>query len=262
MQTRSGKTYTFSLENNKPKVDDIDVYYLNKMQTRSGKTYTISTSGKTYTISSSPDSLKENKPTVEINAFKHTSNERPTTSFTSTPVDNIRRPSGFIQPIRISNELAKFIGKPVGTKITRTEVSRLINRYIQTNKLQDPQNGRIINPDSKLRSLLNVGKDDVITYFNIQRYMRHHFLDSFVRPCQLSNELAKFLGKPLGTEMLHTDVARLINTYITVNNLQDPQNGRIINVDSNLRKLLNVSKDDVITYFNIQRYMRHHFLRH
>jgi chromatin remodeling complex protein RSC6 len=141
----------------------------------------------------------------------------------------------------------------------RTDVARLINRYIQTNKLQ---NGRIINPDSKLRSLLNIGKDDVVTYFNIQRYMKHHFLDSFVRPCQLSNELAKFLGKPLGTEMLRTDVARLINTYITVNNLQDPQNGRIINVDSNLRSLLNVGKDDVITYFNIQRYMRHHFLRH
>jgi chromatin remodeling complex protein RSC6 len=213
-------------------------------------------SGKTYTISSSPVSLKENKPTVEINAFKHTSNERPTS------VDNIRRPSGFIQPIRISNELAKFLGKPVGTEISRTDVSRLINRYIQTNKLQDPQNGRIINPDSKLRSLLNLGKDDEVTYFNLQRYMKHHFLDSFVRPCQLSNELAKFLGKPLGTEMLRTDVARLINTYISVNNLQDPQNGRIINVDSKLRKLLNVSKDDVITYFNIQRYMRHHFLRH
>jgi len=253
MQTRSGKTYTISLENNKPKVDYIDVYYLNKMQTRSGKT---------YTISSCPVSLKENKPTVEINAFKCTSNERPTTSFTSTRVDNIRRPSGFIQPIRISNELAKFIGKPVGTEISRTDVSRLINRYIQTNKLQDPQNGRIINPDSKLRSLLNLGKDDEVTYFNLQRYMKHHFLDSFIRPCQLSNELAKFLGKPLGTEMLRTDVARLINTYITVNNLQDPQNGRVINVDSNLRSLLNAGKDDVITYFNIQRYMRHHFLRH
>jgi chromatin remodeling complex protein RSC6 len=255
MQTRSGKTYTFSLENNKPKVDDIDVYYLNKMQTRSGKT---------YTISSSPDSLKENKPTVEINAFKCTSNERPTTSFASARVFNSIRnriPSGFIQPIRISNELAKFLGKPVGTEISRTDVSRLINRYIQTNKLQDPQNGRIINPDSKLRSLLNLGKDDEVTYFNLQRYMRHHFLDSFVRPCQLSNELAKFIGKPLGTEMLRTDVARLINTYISVNNLQDPQNGRIINVDSNLRSLLNAGKDDVITYFNIQRYMRHHFLR-
>jgi chromatin remodeling complex protein RSC6 len=213
-------------------------------------------SGKTYTISSSPVSLKENKPTVEINAFKHTSNER------TTSVDNIRRPSGFLRPNRISNELAKFLGKPLGTEMLRTDVSRLINRYIQTNKLQDPQNGRIINPDSKLRSLLNLGKDDEVTYFNLQRYMKHHFLDSFVRPCQLSNELAKFLGKPLGTEMLHTDVARLINTYISVNNLQDPQNERIINPDSKLRKLLNVSKNDVITYFNIQRYMRHHFLRH
>jgi chromatin remodeling complex protein RSC6 len=213
-------------------------------------------SGKTYTISSCPVSLKENKPTVEINAFKHTSNERPTS------VDNIRMPSGFIQPIRISNELAKFLGKPVGTKIARTDISRLINSYIQTNKLQDPQNGRIINPDSKLRSLLNLGKDDEVTYFNLQRYMKHHFLDSFVRPCQLSNELAKFLGKPLGTEMLRTDVARLINTYISVNNLQDPQNGRIINPDSKLRKLLNLGKNEELTYFNIQRYMRHHYLRH
>jgi len=178
MQTRSGKTYTISLENNKPKVDDIDVYYLNKMQTRSGKTYTISRSGKTYTISSSPDSLKENKPTVEINAFKCTSNERPTTSFASARVFNSIRnriPSGFIRPMRISDELAKFLGVPVGTEMARTDVSRLINTYIRVNNLQDPQNGRIINADSKLRKLLRLGKNDELSYLNIHRYMKPHF---------------------------------------------------------------------------------------
>jgi len=86
-----------------------------------------------------------------------------------------RAPSGFVKPTRISDELASFLGKEKGTQMARTEVTREINTYIRSNTLQDKENGRKINPDTKLAALLKLKKTDELTYFNLQRYMSPHF---------------------------------------------------------------------------------------
>lgn len=86
-----------------------------------------------------------------------------------------RKPSGFVKPARISDELAAFLGKDVGTEMSRTDVSKEINAYIVKHSLKNVQNGRIIHPDAKLTKLLKVQKDDELTFFNLQRYMKPHF---------------------------------------------------------------------------------------
>jgi upstream activation factor subunit UAF30 len=92
-----------------------------------------------------------------------------------------RAPSGFVKPTRISDELASFLGKDKGSEMARTDVTREINTYIRAHKLQDKDNGRKINPDSKLASLLKLKKTDELTYFNLQKYMSPHFAKS-VKP--------------------------------------------------------------------------------
>jgi len=87
-----------------------------------------------------------------------------------------RQPSGFVKPTLISDELAKFLGKSVGTEMARTEVSKEINEYIRANKLQNKNNGRIIEADAKLSTLLKLKKEDELSYFNLQRYMKSHFI--------------------------------------------------------------------------------------
>ena len=87
-----------------------------------------------------------------------------------------RQPSGFVKPTRISDELAKFLGKTVGTEMARTEVSKEINAYIREKGLQDKENGRKIHPDASLSKLLALTAADELTYFNLQRYMKHHFI--------------------------------------------------------------------------------------
>ena len=84
-------------------------------------------------------------------------------------------PSGFVKPTLISDELAKFLSKPSGTEMARTEVTREINTYIRSHNLQDPKNGRRILADKALRKLLKLTKEDELTYFNLQRYMSPHF---------------------------------------------------------------------------------------
>ena len=86
-----------------------------------------------------------------------------------------RAPSGFVKPTRISDELAIFLEKPSGSEMARTEVTRDINKYIRAHNLQDKDNGRKINADSKLSTLLKLTKEDELTYFNLQKFMSPHF---------------------------------------------------------------------------------------
>ena len=98
-----------------------------------------------------------------------------------------RSPSGFVKPTLISSELAKFLNKPTGTEMARTEVTREINGYIRANALQDKDNGRKINPDKALANLLKIKNGEELTYFNLQRYMSPHFAKANSTPVAQSS---------------------------------------------------------------------------
>jgi upstream activation factor subunit UAF30 len=83
--------------------------------------------------------------------------------------------SGFEKPTAISDELAKFVGEQPGVMLARTAVSKKIHEYVKSNNLQNPANRRIINPDAKLKKLLNTTGKDELSYFNLQKYLKVHF---------------------------------------------------------------------------------------
>ena len=86
-------------------------------------------------------------------------------------------------------------------------------------------------------------------------------LSGFARPTEISDALAKFLGEKKGTLLARTDVTKRITTYIKNHDLQNPENKRQINADAPLRKLLGLSSADVLTFFNLQKFMKVHFLK-
>jgi upstream activation factor subunit UAF30 len=87
-----------------------------------------------------------------------------------------RKPSGFAKPTKVTKELCEFMNKDEGSEIARTEVTCALISYIEEHNLQNEENKKVISPDEKLKSLLNIKDDEVLTYFNLQKFMNKHFI--------------------------------------------------------------------------------------
>lgn len=84
-----------------------------------------------------------------------------------------RKPSIFELPTPLSNDLCAFLGVASGSKESRSNVTKAITTYVKLHELKDKHT---IKPDTKLRALLGVKEEEVLTYFNLQRYLNHHYL--------------------------------------------------------------------------------------
>ena len=88
-----------------------------------------------------------------------------------------RKKSGFALPVTLSDDLCEFMDCEKGTKRARTQITKYLNLYIDENNLKNPENKRIIVPDTKLRKLLGDEIEGIeLTYFTIQKYMNKHFV--------------------------------------------------------------------------------------
>lgn len=89
-----------------------------------------------------------------------------------------RNPSGFAKKAPISSALADFLGLPHGSELARTDATRQINMYIKSNNLQNPQAKKEILCDAKLKSLLQPADGEVVHFFNLQRFLKKHFISA------------------------------------------------------------------------------------
>ena len=87
-----------------------------------------------------------------------------------------RHPSGFAVASMLSDEMYGFLNITKGEKVPRKDVTRLINEYITKNGLRDSADKRIIKPNTELHKIFNSKDDDKITYFNLQSFIKHHFV--------------------------------------------------------------------------------------
>jgi hypothetical protein len=88
-----------------------------------------------------------------------------------------RKPSIFEIPTPLSNELCSFLARPNGSLESRSNVTKAVTAYVKTHNLKDKHT---IKPDAKLKSLLSVKDDEVLTYFNLQKYLNRHYLKATV----------------------------------------------------------------------------------
>lgn len=88
--------------------------------------------------------------------------------------------------------------------------------------------------------------------------------NGFLKPLDLSPELASFLGCAPDEKKSRVEVTRAICKYIDEHKLQNPENRREIKVDATLQKLLNYdpsSETEPLQYFMIQTRIQPHFVK-
>jgi chromatin remodeling complex protein RSC6 len=90
-----------------------------------------------------------------------------------------RKPSIFELPTPLSNELCSFLGRASGSKESRSNITKAITTYVKEKNLKEKHT---IKPDAKLKALLGVAEGDVLTYFNLQRYLNRHYLKPAAAP--------------------------------------------------------------------------------
>ncbi len=121
--------------------------------------------------------------------------------------------TGFALPVTISKELSVFLEIPEGTLISRTEVLRKIDGYVKKHDLQLPTDRRKINLDLEggveLRKLLGVPENQLLSYFNLQTYLKQHFIkvenvEEKIPPTKVNTEVVPEL--PLESTSVKTKI--------------------------------------------------------
>lgn len=88
---------------------------------------------------------------------------------------NRAKNNGFNREQKISEELRTFLGLPEGQLVSRSQVTRAVNKYVKDNGLKHPDNGRVLILDQKLKDLLKPPNNVEVTYLNLQKYLSPHY---------------------------------------------------------------------------------------
>tara|TARA_B100000902_G_scaffold334866_1_gene334248 strand:- start:1240 stop:1719 length:480 start_codon:yes stop_codon:yes gene_type:complete len=121
---------------------------------------------------------------------------------------------------------------------------------------------KITEVQNKVRDLeRNVTKDmkQMDKKINKNKFKGNKNPSGFAKPSKISEPLCKFMELPNGSEVARTEVTQYLINYIEKENLQNPDNKKIIVPNKELQSLLGSNPDDEISYFNIQKYMNKHF---
>jgi len=117
---------------------------------------------------------KKNLKALKTEALKMTKKEKKEKRETSTT----KNPSGLTKPVRISSDLAQFIGCSEDEQKSRVEVTKILCNYIKSHDLQNPQNKKEILPDATLSKLVDYDENQhgPLTYCSIHKLIQKHFL--------------------------------------------------------------------------------------
>ena len=84
--------------------------------------------------------------------------------------------NGFNRKQEITPKLRGFLALTEGELISRSEVTKFINKYITEKGLKHPDNGRQIILDDTLKDLLAPPADVQVTYLNLQKFLSPNYV--------------------------------------------------------------------------------------
>ena len=81
--------------------------------------------------------------------------------------------NGFNKPLSVTDKLRAFLNLAADEKISRSQVTRKVNEYVEAKGLKAGQN---ISLDDSLKDLLQVPEGVQVTFLNIQKYINPHYI--------------------------------------------------------------------------------------
>ena len=87
-----------------------------------------------------------------------------------------RANNAFLVERPLTAELAAFMGIAAGSKRSQTQVTKYISDYVKSHNCFDPNFKRRIIPNAALAKLLRVDDKTEVTYLNLQRFLKVHFV--------------------------------------------------------------------------------------
>jgi hypothetical protein len=87
-------------------------------------------------------------------------------------------PSNLMKPIALSDALCDFLEKPRGCKLTRGQVTSMVNTYASNNGLKKAGNGRVIVLNGPLGDLLGLPPGEEVQIFRVPTHLKiqNHYL--------------------------------------------------------------------------------------
>lgn len=116
--------------------------------------------------------LQAELKSAKVTVSRELKEARKTKGKARDPNKKKRNPTGFAVPTQLSDDLCSFLGLAKKTVMPRTEVTTRITEYVKSHKLAE---GRNIKADAALTKLLSLKAGDALTYFNLQRFLKHHY---------------------------------------------------------------------------------------
>ena len=91
-----------------------------------------------------------------------------------------RSKNAFLKMRLLTDELSSFMGLPPKSERSQTDVTKFISGYVKEHGCFDPTFKRRILPDAKLGKLLRAKDGEEVTYLNLQRFLKIHFVKTAV----------------------------------------------------------------------------------
>jgi upstream activation factor subunit UAF30 len=101
--------------------------------------------------------------------------------------------NGFNKPLGVSEKLRAFLGLAADEKISRSQVTRKVNEYVEAKGLKAGQN---ISLDATLQDILQVPEGIQVTFLNIQKYINPHYIKEEKPPTEKKPRVKKAAETP------------------------------------------------------------------
>ena len=166
----------------------------------------------------------------------------PVAAVTATPVAAEATAAAVPEEVRLEAEAKSITARLLAVRETVSELiseaKRLEKKAAKVQKLADKRRRRKAPVEGE------EGKPARVSIFQI--------------PTDISPALCAFMGRPAGSQESRSNVTKFITTYVKEKNLKNKHD---ITADAALLKLLNLTKEDKLTYFNLQKFLNVHYLK-